>query len=437
MKERHSHVFLNVFLNPDYLRLVTTFSEESAKAFGLRESEALKLTLASEEIFAYLCRAGHADEAITVEATNGGYYIQVKFLFTAHEFNPRAFNLTASVSPEDTASLDEMGLLLASRTVDRFYIVGNAHEGLELVLIKEKSYPKLEDLQPPEIKEDKNFNIKIPDAETLKLFCRMLVAHYPRDLFLPDFFCPGKVVDMVLSEEYGAAVAIGDQGHIGGGIVWHWVGKKTVESFGPYVFNQPVDSGLATGLLDFCIGRIAKTDAIGLIHRYSTSELPHGYFESLGSIDFVRPDGKINPRPIYYRHLHEDLGCQVWSHPDLEAFLQTEYKHHFFAREIQLTRHEGEQRPPYSVFATEFDRANGQITLKAIWDGIDAAENLARHVKVLKAENLRNIFFEIDLAYAWQANLAYALLENHFQPRLILPYVGEADVVVFQYREDR
>jgi hypothetical protein len=66
---------------------------------------------------------------------------------------------------------------------------------------------------------------------------------------------------------------------------------------------------------------------------------------------------------------------------------------------------------------------------------MDATENLARHVKVLKAENILNIFFEIDLAHAWQANLTQALLENHFQPRLILPYAGEADVVVFQYRE--
>lgn len=435
MKERHPHVFLNVFLSPNYLRLVTTFSEESAKTFGLSEVEALKLTLASEEIFIYLCRASRAEDAIAIEATNGGYYVQVKFLFKVQTFNPRAFNLTSTISPEDTASLDEMGLLLASRQVDRFSIAGNSQEGLELVLIKEKSYPALEGSKTPEIKESKNYTIKIPDPESLKLFCRMAIAHYPGNLCPPAFSFPGKVVDMILSEEYGASVAMGDQRKLGGGIFWHWVGKKTVESFGPYVFNHPAGSELATRLVDSCIEKIAKTDAIGLIHRYSTPDMPSGYLEQLGSIDVMQPDGKINPWPIYYRQLNEDLGCQVWAHPDLEVFLQGEYRRLFLAREIHLARNEGEQRPSHSVFAPQFDKVHGQITLKAIWDGMDAAENLAQHVKVFRAENLQNIFFEIDLASAWQAALTSALLENRFQPRLILPYAGEADVVVFQYQK--
>jgi hypothetical protein len=440
MRDRAPQVYLNTCLNPDYLRLVTTFSEESAKAFGLDAAGAIKLTLACEEVFVYLCHLGQSDETITVEATNGGYYVQLKFLFKVQEFNPRAFNLTASVSLEDAASLDEMGLLIASRTVDRFYITGNPQQGLELVLIKEKSYPELVDLKVPEVNQMKSFNIKSPEPESLKLFSRLVVAHYPNSLYLPVFRFPGKVVDMVSSGEYGATVASNEQGQIAGGIVWHWVGKKTVESFGPYLFNQinqPLSSELAKGLLDSCLGRIAKTDAIGLIHRYSTPELPQGYFESLGSIDFIQPDGMIKPWPIYYRQLNEDLGCQVWAHPDLESFLKAEYQRLFFAREIRLTRHEGEQQPLYSVFAPQFDRTNGQITLRAIWDGMDAADNLAQHVKVLKAENLANIFFEVDLAHAWQANLTQALLDNHFHPRLILPYGGEADVVVFQYQEGK
>jgi hypothetical protein len=435
MQERHPHVLLNVFLNPDYLRLVTTFSEESAKTFGLSDVEALKLTLACEELFIYLCRTSRTEEGIAIEATNGGYYVQVKFLFNVQKFNPRAFNLTSTVSPEDTASLDEMGLLLASRQVDRFSIAGNSQEGLELMLIKEKSYPAHAGLKTPEIKGSNRYAIQIPDTESLKLFCRMAIALYPDNLCPPAFSFPGKVVDMILSEEYGASVAMGDQGQLGGGIFWHWVGTKTVESFGPYVFNQPDGSELALRLVDSCIEKIAKTDALGLIHRYATPDLPGGYLEQLGSIDVMQPDGKTHPRPIYYRHLHEDLGCRVFAHPDLEAFLRGEYKRLFLAREIHLTRNEGEQRPSHSVFAPGFDRSNGQITLKAIWDGVDAAENLAQHLKVFTAENLQNIFFEIDLASAWQANLTPALLENRFQPRLILPYAGEADVVVFQYQK--
>ena len=124
-------------------------------------------------------------------------------------------------------------------------------------------------------------------------------------------------------------------------------------------------------------------------------------------------------------------------HPELEDFLRTFYKSLFFARKIRLTQHGGEQRPAYSVLAPQFDRVSGQVTLRAIWDGADIAENLARHVIVFKAENMRNIFFEVDLAQAWQVNLIPTLLANKFRPRLLLPYGGEADIVVFQYLESQ
>jgi anti-sigma regulatory factor (Ser/Thr protein kinase) len=434
MKDQSEQVSLKVRLNPDFLRLVTSFAEESAKAFGLNTADALKLTLACEEIFAYLCRAGRTDETITIEAANGGYYVQVKFSFKARDFNPRAFNLTSSVSFEDTASLEEMGLLIASRAVERFYIAEEPQQGFGLVLIKEKSYPELADLKAPQINPIKNFSIRTPNPDTLKLFVRLVTAHYQGHLYPQAFLIPGKVVDMVASAEYGAKVAIDEKGQIGGGILWRWVGTKTVESFGPYLFQKPNGLGLSEALTDACLGEIAKTEAIGLISRYSTSELPKGYFESLGSIDLLQPDGSMMPWPLYFRQLHEDLGCQVWAHPVLEDFLRAEYSRLFFAREIRSTRYGGEQRSAHSVFAPQFDRTNRQVTLRAIWDGADASENLSQHLKVLKAERLPNIFFEVDLGHAWQANLSQILIDSGFRPRLILPYGGEADVVVFQYQ---
>ncbi len=434
MKDHMVNVSLKTCLHPSFLPLAVSFVEKSAVAFGLGKNETLQLTLATEEIFAYLSQARRADEAIDIEATDGSYYAQVKFLFKAHDFNPRAFNLTASVSLENQANLEEMGLLIASRSVDRFYISGSPQQGFELVLIKEKVYPEIGDLEVTEIKEIKNFRFKTPDSESLKRFVRLVAGYYPTHLYLPSFRFPGKVVDMIASGEYSATVAFGEQGQMGGGIVWRWVGSKTVELFGPYLFRQPADTELAKGLVDSCLGRIAKTEAIGLISRYSTPELPEGYFERLGSVDLTQPGRTPQPWPVYYRQLYEDPGCQVSAHPDLYGFLRAEYDRLAFAREIRLTRHEGEQRPPYSVFAGQFDRDQNQVTLRAVWEGADSAENLAQHVKVLRTENFQNIFFEIDLAQAWQADLTPALLKNGFQPRLILPYGGQADVVVFQYQ---
>jgi len=429
-------VSLSVHLPPAarFLPLATSFAEESAAAFGLKPAEALKLTLACEEIFLFLGRAGIDKEAITIEAKDGGYYIQLTFLFSAAEINLRAFNLTAVVSADDSESLEEMGLLIASRSVERFSIAHNLHHGMELALIKEKTYPEATGIQIPAVKPLESFRIATPDPEGLKLFVRLAAAHYPPHLCPHSFSFPGKVVDMAASGEYSAATATDGKGQTGGGIFWRRMGSRTVEFFGPFLFNQRADSGQAEALVDACIGEIAKTDALCLINRHPTPELPLGYFESLGDVDLVQPDGRVIVLPVYYRQLREDPGCQVWAHPALEPFLKEEYRRLVMPREIRTTVHEGEQRPPCSVFAPQFDRLNHRITLRAIWDGVDAARNLARHVKTLKADNLPNIFFEIDLGSAWQAGMTVPLLEQGFTPRLVLPYGGVGDVVVFQYK---
>lgn len=53
-----ARVLLKTYLDLRFLRLVTSFAEDAALAFGLAAPEARKLTLACEEIFAYLCGAG-------------------------------------------------------------------------------------------------------------------------------------------------------------------------------------------------------------------------------------------------------------------------------------------------------------------------------------------------------------------------------------------
>jgi len=306
-----------------------------------------------------------------------------------------------------------------------------------VVLIKEKTYPETVDAGPIEVKPLEAVNILTPDPETLKLFVRQIVSMYADNLYPPDFHFPGKAADMVASGEYHALLAVDNQGSIGGGLIWRWrvARKKVVECYGPYLFNQLPESGMAEKLTDALIGSISKTDALCLINEYPTPELPKQYFEQLGVVDYYTPDGKSIPWTFYYRFLKEDLGAQVWAHPALEKFLQDRYKSLFFARKIVLTGYGGETRPPHSVLAAQFVRTQQMVFLRPIWDGIDASQNLSQHIEILKNEGMRIIFFEIDLGHSWQVNFTPALLENGFTPRLILPYAGKADIVIFQYRE--
>jgi anti-sigma regulatory factor (Ser/Thr protein kinase) len=429
---------LKIYLNPIFTTLTTSFVEESAKAFGLGQADALKLTLACEEIFTYLCRIGMADKPVLIEAANGVYFVELKILFDVAPFDPVAFNLTAHISLDDESGLEDMGLLIASRSVERFSFFHDPKEGTGIILIKEKTYPEITDSKRSEVKPLKKFTIKTPGPEVLKLFAHQIVSFYSGYPYPPDFSFPGKLVDMVASGEYNVLLAVDDSGTIGGGIIWwsqHIDRRRTVECFGPYLFNQLPESGMAESLADALIGIVAKTDMVCLINVYATPELPKQYFEPLGLIDYYKSDGTIMPWQCYYRFLREDVGCQVWANPDLEQFLQEQYRSLSFARKITLVKYGGEARSPHSVFITHFIRTRHMAVLRPVWDGADASKNLEKHILTLKNEGIRSILFEIDTGHAWQANLTPILLENGFTPRLILPYAGKADVVIFQYRE--
>ncbi len=80
-------LLIRTYLKPEYLRLVTSFIEESARILQLPKSDSLKLLLACEEIFLYLCSTGGQNEQIEVEIINGGYYVQVKFPLKSKNIN--------------------------------------------------------------------------------------------------------------------------------------------------------------------------------------------------------------------------------------------------------------------------------------------------------------------------------------------------------------
>lgn len=434
MTSRPAPVTLSAPLDLTFLPLVTGFAEQAAAAFGLGRDQGLQLTLAAEEIISYLGRFSDPGENVRVEAEGGGHYVELKFFLPRRDVDLRAFNLTASLSPDRQADLDELGLLIASRSVERFYVFDAPEAGLGLVLIKEKAYPQA--IEPPPIGPLAEYDVGPARPEDLKLLAGLIGAHYPAGIFPPGLDVPGRLVDMVAGGNYGAAVGRGrsgaDRDLIGGGIVWHWQSERTVACFGPYLFNQADDSDLGAALVEACLAAIAKTEAVGLFCLLATPQMPSGYFETLGELDLVDPDGGRETRPCYWRQLHEDPGARVWCHPRLEEWLTRTYQGLFLARGLRLTRHEGEGRPPHSVLGADFNRPAGTVILRPVLDGEDVALNLARHVELLAGEKVPNVLFEIDLDRAWQADLTPVLLDGGFRPRLVLPQGGRSDLVIFQ-----
>jgi anti-sigma regulatory factor (Ser/Thr protein kinase) len=424
-------LYLKMPVEEKFIPLAAVFVNQAAKGLGLDGEAAEELSLAAEEVVAYLTRIGAAGQELSLHCTAGSHFIETCITLPVQNLQLRAFNLTAKVSVDDELGLDQMGLLIASRMTDRFRISRPAGGNLVLTLLKELQYPEFEEdgsLHPP--KSLSQFSIETPDAARIKWFVRLVNHCYPAHFIPLDFHYPGKVVDMAAAGDCHILIAEGPAGEIGGGLVWQWEGTKTVEIFGPYIFNEGSTQNMASELLDTCIGEVARTSALALISRTPTPQLPDGYLEVLETRDKAGAKGKETPA-AHFRLMHEDAGSVVWSHPDLIPFLQGEYQRLVFPRDIQPALSDGEEQEPFSVLSVETDRRLGLATLRPIWPGEDCEDNLAAHVDLLRQEEMKTIFFEMDLGHAWQTGFSTGLLKFGFIPLLILPYAGTADLLIF------
>ncbi len=425
---------LSLSLHADmaFLPVATTFVEQSSHALGMGENESFSLTLAAEEIFTFVCAAAAPGKHIEINCKGKVFSAEVEFTFEAQDFDMRAFNITARASLEEDAFV-ETGLLIASRMVDKFQFL-HEQKMLRLILTKEKSYPVITDSDLPEIKPLREFSIRPPDQEELKLFVRLAHKYYSPPYIPRSFAYPGKVADMVAFGNLRVLVAVDNAGHIGGGVTWRWPMNRLVQARGPYLFNQSLSAEMGQALVDGLITGIARSKALGLINRYPTPDMPVQYFERLGTLTFSSQEGDSLEIGAYYRQIEEDLGLSVWSHPMLEDFLRTEYERLFFAREFRSVRNAGERSSAFSVLSPAFDRSTERVTLHPVWLGEDAPEVMKAHVDTLVNEGFNNVFFEMDLGKSWQCHFAPALLGAGFEPRLILPYAGKGDVVIFQLK---
>lgn len=429
--ENRKEVSLALAAISSLMPVATAFVEKSALAFGLEEKGALLLTLSTEEIFLHLCQTT-PDQKVEIRCAGGGYYVQVEFEIPIEDLNLKAFNLTARINPEDERLLEDLGLVLASRSVDRFRIWEEKGRGLHLVLIKEKEYPAAPDTAPFQVQPLSTFSLRTPDREELKDFAQLASFYYPSYVLPPFFRFPGKMADMAEAGAFKAVIAVDPKGHMGGGMLWYWRGLKIMACSGPYLFNQPQESPMAEALMEALLQDIARTRAVGLLSRYPTRDLPLNFFEPLGSFSFFPSKGAPLWITAYYRHLHEDAGSMVWSHSEMAPFLKQEFERMILPRDLRELKDFGERRNPYSVLSAKFDRDRNLVTLYPLRPGSDEEQNVANHLTLLRKEGWRNIFFEMDLAKSQQVEFAPALIKNNVLPCLLLPYAGEGDVVLFQ-----
>ncbi len=416
-----------------FLPVATAFVESSSLALGLKKPEALRMTLATEELFLHLCgEVLSCDHRIRIRCINKGYFVQTDFAFPGTGFSMQSFNLTAAPGALDPFDFDEMRLILASRSVDRLKILRDGNE-MRISLIKEKKYPREPKPTAPLVPFGVNETvIRRPCAEELKFLARLTLACYP-DTSLPAFFqFPGMLIDMVQSGRYHAVIAAGPAGEIAGGMLWHLPSDRTVEALGPYVFCDSGADRIAPSLIEACVGDAGRTSAVAMIcHPPVAGPCPE-YFEFLGEMDQFPAVGPPVRKPSWFRLMQEDMGSVAWAPAEIESYLRKVYGRLFLPREIRKIADDGEIRPAHSVLSTRMDRPGSRADLDILWPGADIAENLLRHIALFQSEGIRNVVFEIDLGCAWKSAVIPCLLGGGFQPVQILPYAGQGDILLFQ-----
>jgi hypothetical protein len=419
---------------PRFLSVVTQFVETVAVAFGLGKEESLKLCLATEEIFLYLCNHVCPEAPLEVECRDGLYYTRVFFHFSASTLNLKGLNIASAVAGDRECDLEEMGLVIASRSVDRLHLAVEKANRISLAVTKEKSYPGVSE-KVPQPDTPQKVTVETPDTEGVKRFA-LLVEQIAAEQDRPSFFAyPGKVADMVAGGEFRCLTAVNPKGEIVGGMLFGDRSERIVHSFGPYVFHGGEGRFSGEALLDACLGKIARTKALGLLSLFGLPPALEPRFEPLGSLSYLAGDRAPVIRHFFFRHLHEDPGGEVWSGGGLTTWLAGQYDRLVLARRIQTVRDMGETRLGSSLFAAEIFRERAEAFLRPLWPGDDLGANVERHVRYLKGDGLMNLFFEIDLGVPWHGELVPPLMANGFKPELHLPFAGHADLVIFQHHD--
>jgi hypothetical protein len=117
----------------------------------------------------------------------------------------------------------------------------------------------------------------------------------------------------------------------------------------------------------------------------------------------------------------------------MKDYLEEEYGRLFLARDIHLVQHLGDTKKGESIFGAEMHRERSEVIFRPLWPGDDFSKNLNRHLDLCRKESLNNIFFILDLGVHWHAFLAPSLIKEGFVPKMIIPFAGQADLVLLQY----
>ncbi|GFK93920.1 hypothetical protein NNJEOMEG_01758 [Fundidesulfovibrio magnetotacticus] len=424
--------------DPGYARVLTTAAEALARSRAMAPREQMRFQLAVEEFFLYLAKTLPDHGPVRVALTGSSYQTRASIRFRAEGLCLGALNACRPPAPSGAGDDGEpLSLILAGRVADRFRLESEGDGSFVLHAEVDKAYPAMDSpmgcvpVRPP-------YRVRAEaDAGLLLRAAALAYARYPARHCPASFRTPGKFADMSLEGRFQSVMALDGASHPAGLLCWTRSGGRGLAFSGPFVFAPPGDGPqVARMLADAFLSAVAREKADIVFSERATQDVPPGYFEPLGELVFLGPEGAAR-QPVLYRHLREDAGEAVWADPESADFLRKAYDRLAMCRDILPARSPEAWERERSLFSVNLDKNKGLATLTPLLDGANVPENLRAHARALADKGAANILLYLDLSRAWEAALAGPAARAGFRPRLVLPFAGRSDLLVLQHEPDR
>jgi hypothetical protein len=405
-----------------------------AERLGMGSRENLRFQLTVEELCMYLAGVARDGHPMRIELTGKRHLLKAAFGFEASELALGGLNITACPKPGQGAETpDDIGLLLAGKAADRFFLEHQGGDRFRIVAEVDRAYPSLPPVRPPETSRPPYRLLAEHDPARLTQAAALASVAYPAWQCPGSFRTPEKFADLVACGQVECLVAVDAGGQTAGLATWSPCSDRAIYFSGPFLFAPGTQrADLARLLLDGMLMALARTPHVILLSFRATEDLTPGYFEPLGDLQGAAEAGG-GRQPVVFRHLREDAGLAVWCSPRIETFLHQCYDRLEMFRDLLPVEEPPVRARAESLLGATLDRQRDLAELQAFLDGRDMAANLAAHVNAIRGKGIGRILFYMDLSRPWEAALAEDLMHAGFVPKLVLPYAGQADKVVWQH----
>lgn len=400
--------------------------------FDRRESYRFQLTV--EEFCLCLTGLMQPEAPLAIVLTGKRHLLRAVFTFRAANLSLKGLNITSGAAAHsDAEPSGDLGLLLAAKAADRFYLEHQGGDRFRIVAEVDRVYPALAPVHAPTTPHPPYSLARHPDAARLSQAAALAMGAYPALQCPGSFRAPERFADRVAAGEISCVCAVDTAGQTMGLLTWQPCSEQALYFSGPFLFvPDATRDNVARMLLDGFLEAVARERYAIVLSFRATDDLLPGYFEPLGSLQACT-DAVCAEQRVVFRHLREDAGMAVWSSAKIEAFLRQTYTKLAMPRDILPVEEPARPSRHESLLGATIDRHRDLAELRPFLDGQDMAANLAAHVAAIRNKGLHRILYYMDLSRPWEAALAGDLIASGFVPKLVLPHGGQSDMVVWQH----